>query len=917
MAVLDTLLKPLSWVREKFFSTEPVIPKQSSNLSGTGLSLEYSLTPAPRRTQGMVAMLDGDTFLKFPPFALTYAQMFYLAEVCPVFRGCLQTLNTYTFKQGLIWKPAYTSQCPTCGRKYTGDVPLDRCPTCDEDEDDFYSILGRIANNESESEVQSKILDMTSPKTKLTYPNPDEFEAARMFFRHCNQAGQTFVDVLKLINSDTNIVDDGYLIVRKEYKISEDGDILSARPYELVRGSPQLIRKVIDAFNNIGGRWWKCLRDGTIVENDNWHADRLRVRRVEDIKRIKIDPHTKPKCPHCNANMHDIHYFEMMNEAGDIEAFYIENEIIHDQKWMPSTGYGRPSVLTLYPLISTLTHQTFYMRDWAMQKKTAPGIISVTTANAASFRRQWKEEEKKRETDKTYIPVMLTEPEGTGFGGSGGVKWVPLFQTPQEMQLIEFRNEARARVESFMGISADIHTGVGEKAGLSERERKTVEAEQMRINKNILQKLIPMFDIKDWKCELAPSEESGVFLAEQIKQIQLQNAQMWHTLGFEVDKDANGEIRIWKPPLSKEQLGMLTQLIQMKAQLEAQKDQLLSGGMGPPGAPGSKPGNTAGGETKMQSYQPRSEKSPTGNPLAGKQAELSRGITKEVKDCELCDLDLPTWEVIRKACEEDWVIEKNVEKRGDKYCVVHGHAQKEGSDTDKPKGSVIKCFDNAKDAYAMHSAIVHSQERQKEVKKGLSLQDWMINTWKGGAIEKMIKQYNIETTIGQLAEDQFFWVVYYPWGEVYDDGIAPTEDEARSLVSHHMSDLVEELGKVNKADGESGSFQMNRSQRAEGRTNTDIDQVSRSGSTYTPGAMGDYTCKYCGKVFKSKEELGGHVRTCSQNPEKKPQSGMKDQPMDVAGIEGELKRVELALNALLVSLTNSHYPTAMVSPPSP
>lgn len=890
-AVLDTLLKPLKWVNERFFTAKPIVPKQSSNLSGTGLGMELSISPTPRRTQGMTSMLDGDTFLKFPPFSLTYSQMFYLAEVCPVTRGCIQTLNSYTFKNGLVWKPAYTSKCPKCGTKYTGDVPLDRCPTCDEDADDFYSILGRAANDESAQDLQSAILDMGESKTKMEYPNPEEYRAADALFQHCNQAGQTFTDVLKLINSDTNIVDDGYLVVRKEYRVAEDGEILSSRPYELVRGSPQLIRKVIDAFNNIGGRWFKCLRDGTVIENDNWTADRLRVRRVEDIKRVKIDPNTKPHCPHCNAVMHDVHYFEMMNEAGDIEAFYIENEIIHDSKWMPSTGYGRPSVITLYPLMSTIIHQTFYMRDWAMQKKVSPGIISVTTSNPSNFRKEWKKVTEARRLDKTEIPVMITEVEGTGFGGTGGVKWVPLIQTPQEMQLIEFRNELRSRIESFFGISADIQTGVGEKTQLSEKERKTVEAEQFRINHNILDKLMPMFGIEDWKIHLAPSEESGVFKAEQIKQIQLQNAQMWHTLGFEVDKDANGEIRIWKPALSKEQIGMLTQLLQAKMGLQAQK------------AAGAS-------EPKMQSYQPKAEKAPTGNPLAGKQNDLNRGITKEVKNCELCKLDVPTWEIIRKACDENWVIEKNVEKRGDKYCVVHGHAQKEGSDTDKPKGTSIKCFDNAKEAYAMHTAIVESQKRAGDIAKDMSLNDWMLKTWPGGAIEKMLLDIDIKTAITPSNNGKFYWVVYNPDGTIYDDDIADDEPKARDMVSHHMSDLIEELGDITKADGESGAFQMNRSGRAEGRTHTDVDQTAKSGSTYTPGVKGDYVCKYCGKSFQSKEEMGGHIRTCKQAPPSgKPADAVE------SGLDSEIARIDMLLNALLSSLANSHKPTAMTSPP--
>lgn len=59
-----------------------------------------------------------------------------------------------------------------------------------------------------------------------------------------------------------------------------------------------------------------------------------------------------------------------------------------------------------------------------------------------------------------------------------------------------------------------------------------------------------------------------------------------------------------------------------------------------------------------------------------------------------------------------------VEKRGNYWCVVHGHPQKSGSKTDKPKGIPIKCWsiekygeaEAKKRAEAMHKAILHSQD---------------------------------------------------------------------------------------------------------------------------------------------------------------------------------------------------------------
>ena len=33
-----------------------------------------------------------------------------------------------------------------------------------------------------------------------------------------------------------------------------------------------------------------------------------------------------------------------------------------------------------------------------------------------------------------------------------------------------------------------------------------------------------------------------------------------------------------------------------------------------------------------------------------------------------------------------------IEKKGNRWCVVHGHPKKKGSKTDKPKGTIIKCY---------------------------------------------------------------------------------------------------------------------------------------------------------------------------------------------------------------------------------
>ena len=52
-----------------------------------------------------------------------------------------------------------------------------------------------------------------------------------------------------------------------------------------------------------------------------------------------------------------------------------------------------------------------------------------------------------------------------------------------------------------------------------------------------------------------------------------------------------------------------------------------------------------------------------------------------------------------------------VVKRGNKWCVVHAHPQKKGSKTDKPEGTVIKCFGTKAEADRMHRAILANQNK--------------------------------------------------------------------------------------------------------------------------------------------------------------------------------------------------------------
>ena len=100
-----------------------------------------------------------------------------------------------------------------------------------------------------------------------------------------------------------------------------------------------------------------------------------------------------------------------------------------------------------------------------------------------------------------------------------------------------------------------------------------------------------------------------------------------------------------------------------------------------------------------------------------------------------------------------------VVKRGNKYCVVHGHPQKAGSKIDKPEGTVIKCFSTKEEAEAMHKAILVSQSKKKtqSFQRNIKLQSFQLQEFTEQEILNLIPRDTLEE-IKKKDEHPFFQV---------------------------------------------------------------------------------------------------------------------------------------------------------------
>jgi len=102
----------------------------------------------------------------------------------------------------------------------------------------------------------------------------------------------------------------------------------------------------------------------------------------------------------------------------------------------------------------------------------------------------------------------------------------------------------------------------------------------------------------------------------------------------------------------------------------------------------------------------------TGNKLSPIKITGKRKKKKSCEGCEFCSECL-------EECDIEFMseIEKElfVVKRGDKWCVIHGSPMVPGSKTDKPPGSIIKCFPTKAQADRMHKAIIISKIKRGEM----------------------------------------------------------------------------------------------------------------------------------------------------------------------------------------------------------
>ena len=432
---------------------------------------------------------------KTPAQMLNGPLIYNIVQNSVITRTCLTQLKQEVFRRGYIWEKAYEARCEECGKEHRR--PVKECMRCGSE--------------------------------KLQVPNVKQLEYAEKFLEgYVNASEQLFIDVLKELEDDLNIMDDAYIVFVKEYYIDGNGKIRMHRIKEIYRGDPVSMHIYADEEGVRGTKGFTCIH----------HRDF-----------ISKEPHDL--CERCGDSLYPVHY---VNRAKGDDQYFIKGEVLHFSKYSPSRLYGLSPIMTLYNHIMTLIAMENYVNASYTKSRMPRGMLAVQTRNMESMMSFWRGVKERMEQDPHYIPVMGIEAEG----GKGSIEWIKFMDSLKEMEYVSVKDDLRDRISAFYGVSKIFMADNTTSGGLNNEgmqilvTNRAVQMAQNVYNEYVFPFLTTQFGITDWKLKLPPSEEEDEIAVLRKREIEVNIAASTKNLGFEIEMDEDGNFTFTKPEVEKE-----------------------------------------------------------------------------------------------------------------------------------------------------------------------------------------------------------------------------------------------------------------------------------------------------------------------------------------------------------------------------
>lgn len=365
--------------------------------------------------------------------------------------------------------------------------------------------------------------------------NPSEEQRTTMnrLLNCSNENNQTMKDVLKMFEQNLDITDDAYLVLAKSYSFL-NGEIVGSTPKEIFSAHPAYMRIISDSegrrgYNDSGEKVYVDPMDRSILINETT-ASSMNFKSKDGITLLPA---------HYRGEIGKDYAANKTNDSKSQFIYYIEGEVIHQSKWNPSLLYGFSNIHACWMKVATLLGQDRYFLLNYTKGRPPRALLTIGTTNFASAKKSWEELKKEAALNPHGIHPMLIENES----GKNPVQFIDFLKSPQEMQLIDFRNEDRRSIGALWGVmpifSADIQGsgGLNNETFQIDVTNVSVQEGQEIYNDNIFPWITKNWGITDWAFKLREPEEDDEMEEASMIGVKIDNATKMSSMGFEVSWD--------------------------------------------------------------------------------------------------------------------------------------------------------------------------------------------------------------------------------------------------------------------------------------------------------------------------------------------------------------------------------------------
>ncbi|MDD5323666.1 MAG: hypothetical protein PHD43_24315, partial [Methylococcales bacterium] len=434
--------------------------------------------------------------LKFDNVAM--GALYDYAYFSDTYRTIINVLERETFRNGGKWKPRFVRKCLKCGTEF--ETEMDECEFC-------------------------------GGTTRA--PNPMQKKSFEPFLKSANANGQSFLDVLSSMDPDYHILDNGYIMFLKKYYYNDDGEIVSAKPVELLRGDPLYLRMIIDRKGRPGYDYYSEQRMLVCPE----HRTRTQV---------------GYKCGElgCGKRLYPAYF----KTEGEKTIFYLAGEVFHTTRYTKTIFYGFPMALTVIGKIKTLLSMDNFVWQYYSGQKSPKGILLVRTSNINSMNKVWDDFLTKAAANPHSVYPLFV-PSTAAPDTNKLFEYLDFMRSLEEMQYMEARTEMINRCGAPFGVSPIFQNDVSASGGLNnEGMQVTVSSRALEANQSVHNKVsrwvLDQIGVTDWDWILAPVEERDEMAELQKEALKIANASAMQSMGFDVSHKPDGTFKFSGKPIS-------------------------------------------------------------------------------------------------------------------------------------------------------------------------------------------------------------------------------------------------------------------------------------------------------------------------------------------------------------------------------